>query len=205
MSTVQEFDFNIDLNKTVLWQFEESPNLNALRANQQAWLDENHKDFWGNWYIDVFDIRTANDFGLLVWAKILNIQLYTDTDISPTNYPNIGFADFGHNFLDGNFADDGNRALLLNTEQKRIIIKLRYFCLSTNQTTPAINRLLRDLFGLEDDETTPRAFVIDNLDMTITYYLSLTIDQTLRLAMDSLEVLPRPSAVALDVTNVFPP
>lgn len=205
MSNIQSLDFDINLGETVLWEYEEAINLNALRAFQQTWLDENHRDFWNDWITDVFDVRTANDFGLGVWAKILNIQLYTDPNISPSTYPNWGFSNFGHNFFDGNFAEDGNRVLLLSTDQKRIIILMRYFSLTNNQTAPAINRRLRELFGLEVDEVTPRAFVIDNLDMTITYYLSLTIDQTLRLAMESLGVLPRPSAVALDVTNVFPP
>jgi hypothetical protein len=212
MSTIQEFDFNIDLNKTVLWQYEGAPNLNQLRAFQQAWLDENHTAFWDNWAVDVFDVRTANDFGLLVWAKILNLQLYTDPTVSPDDYPNWGFADFGDNFESmtdsgGNFANDGNRALLLNTEQKRIIIQMRYFCLANNETPPNINRFLNSLFGVEtsgDNIGRARAFIVDGLNMRVTYYLSLTINQTLRLAMESLGVLPRPSAVKLNVINFYP-
>lgn len=198
------YSCSINLDKALDWQRSNAPILTALIEKKQLWYDENHCSFWNDWAVDVFNLDTASEFGLSVWSQILSLQLFDTSDVSPSDYPNWGFTDYGMNFYNGNFASDGNRDLNLSTEEKRLVLKIRAFNLFKNPTIPDINNLMDTLFGKEDDEITPKAYVIDNLDMTMTYYLSLTINQGLRAAIENLGILPRPAAVAINIVNVEP-
>ena len=73
---VEQYNCNIDVLSALLWQDNESVNLIGLLKAKQAWYQENHCDFWNNWVVDVFDLNTANEFGLRVWSEILNISLF---------------------------------------------------------------------------------------------------------------------------------
>lgn len=98
MSTqVQSFDYSVDLLRSVLWAYNEAENLQGLLNAKQTWYDKNHVEFWESWITDVFDLRTANDFGLSVWAVILDLPLFGDNAVSPPEYPAIGF-DTGEGF-----------------------------------------------------------------------------------------------------------
>ncbi len=82
MSDIQEFDFSVNLLKAILWQYDGSPNLKGLLDEKDAWYISNQTEFWDNWITDVFDLRTANSFGLGVWSIILNESLYRRQNIS---------------------------------------------------------------------------------------------------------------------------
>ena len=74
-ATIQEFDFSVDLLQAILWQYNNATSLQSLLNSEQAWVIENQTEFWENWLRDVFDLRTANEFGLSVWSIILGIPL----------------------------------------------------------------------------------------------------------------------------------
>lgn len=86
---IQEFDYSINLLRALLWQDNAAPKTTSLLQQKQAWYDENVSTFWQNWVTDVFDIRTANEFGLAVWAIILGIP--TSAILPPTTKLNFGF------------------------------------------------------------------------------------------------------------------
>lgn len=75
MSTKQEFDFSINLLEALIWQYNNAPRLESLLRQKQTWYDVNNRDFWQDWLRDVFDLRTANTFGLRVWSIILGLSL----------------------------------------------------------------------------------------------------------------------------------
>jgi hypothetical protein len=86
---IQEFDYSINLLRALLWQDNNTPALTALLQAKQAWYDTNVSTFWSDWVTDVFDIRTANEFGLAVWAIILGVP--TTVILPPTTKKNFGF------------------------------------------------------------------------------------------------------------------
>lgn len=88
-TTIQQFDYSINLLRALLWQDDTAPRMTALLQAKQDWYDTNVSTFWENWVADVFDIRTANEFGLAVWAIILGIP--TSAIIPPTTKANFGF------------------------------------------------------------------------------------------------------------------
>ena len=115
----------------VIWQYNDAERLQELLRLKQQWYDKNQRDFWENWYRDVFDLRTANDFGLTVWSRILDVPITVETTESPGDYHAWGFSDeVGisdspiSNFNQGNFATPGDELAGLTTEQKRIILRL---------------------------------------------------------------------------------
>ena len=87
MSTIQEFDYSVDLLKAILWQYNESPNLLSLVTQKQEWYTQNQSEFWSDWYTNVFNLQTANLFGLAVWSIILNVPLYVPYVPEPDDKP----------------------------------------------------------------------------------------------------------------------
>lgn len=187
MSGTQQFDFSVDLMRSILWQYEGAPRAVALARNDQTWIDGQHSDFWSNWHRDVFDLDTANDFGLSVWARILGVSL----EIGETRRVEgvFGFGVSNQNFENGNFGRASDSQVGLDIESARKLLKLRWFQLTMRPTAPNINRALDSVFGIG------AAFVFDSYDMNITFMFSSAPDYRLRRLLERTDILPRPSTV----------
>jgi hypothetical protein len=192
MSAIQEFDFSVDLLKALLWQHDNAEALKTLLERKQDWYNVNQRDFWSNWYTDVFNIDTANSFGLAVWARILGIALAVEVESSIAKEA-FGFGTNHKNFENGNFARATAGEQSLTVEQRRLVIKLRYFQLTSRGAVPETNEFLAALFGDQG-----RVFVIDSLDMTFaTYFFNFTPDSDLRFILEKYDLLPRPAGVGV--------
>lgn len=188
---VQAFDFSVDLLRALLWQYNDAVRLQSLLEQKQAWYDSQYSEFWENWSRDVFDLRTANDFGLSVWAVILNIPL-TITTAGPPSADIWGFGPFRKNFNRGNFAPSTS-GIRLTTEQKRLVLRLRYFQLVTRGAVPEINEFLASVFAAFGD-----VYVLDGLNMTMDYVFTFAPPSQLRFVLQTYDVLPRPAAVGVN-------
>lgn len=191
--TIQQFDFSVDLLQALLWQYERATRLQAILTAKSAWYAENQTAFWSNWYRDVFDLRTANDFGLTVWARILGFPLVAGVPGSGDR-PVFGFDPTGENFENGTFGLDENGVLTLTTEQKRLVLFLRYFQLTSNGTPVQINEFLARTFA-----DLGRVYVQDGLDMTCTYLFEFAPPASLVFILENFDILPRPAGVELKV------
>jgi len=89
----------------------------------------------------------------------------------------------------------------LTTDQKRLVIRLRYAQLTTRPTLPNINRILSTVFT----DFGGNAYVTDNHDMTIDYQFNFLIPSSLRLVLEKYDLLLRPSTVGYNIseTNVL--
>jgi len=186
-----DLDLSIDVLRALLWQYNDAESLQALLEKKQAWLDQNHKDFWEDWIRDVFDLRTANDFGLQVWSLILGIRTFTE--LPPTDKGNFGFGDYNLNFNNGNFGQIGIKQQSMTANQRRILIQMRYFQMISRCTIPEINRfadfIFRD-FG--------KVYVMDSNDMNwIIYVFSFLPPSEIQFIFDNFDILPRPAAVGI--------
>ena len=199
---IQTFDFQVNVLRALIWQYNNARKLIGLLEQKQAFYDEQHRDFWQNWIRDVFDLRTANDFGLSVWGKILNVPLADQEFDSPTDYMAFGFSDVvgidptlpTTNFSNGNFATTTG-LVALTTEQRRLLLRLRYFSLISAATVPEINQFLNFLFA----DTSINAWVRDNNDMTIDYVFGRLPDSEVLYVLQEFDALPRPSAVSANL------
>jgi hypothetical protein len=188
---IQLFDFSVNLLNAMLWQYNEAENLLSLVTQKQAWYDTNQTQFWQDWYTNVFNLDTANEFGLIVWSLILDIPLFPD---SPTDVgKNIwGFGTSWYNFENGNFSY-GIDPFSLTLEEKRLLLKLKYFKLTSRCAIPEINAFLAVLFnGLGP------VYVLDTLLMKIIVIYDFQINLNLARCIRKFDLIPRGSGVGIE-------
>ncbi|UVE47620.1 DUF2612 domain-containing protein [Pseudomonas chlororaphis] len=189
---VQAITCSLDAMRALLWQHDNAEKLKSLITLKQQWYELNHCQFWSNWYRDVFDPRTANDFGLGVWARILNISLGVEVP-SSRNKAAFGFGTHHKNFENGNFARAYTSEQSLTIDQKRLVVRLRYFQLTSRGTVPEINDFLKELFGDHG-----LVWVHDSLDMTYaTYFFGFQPDSQLSFITELYDLFPRPAGVGV--------
>lgn len=192
---IQQFDFSVNLLRALLWQHNEAARLESLLTQKQAWYDEKQRDFWNDWIVNVFDLRTADDFGISVWAIILGLPLTQSRSADDPDKPIWGFSIDDENFTNGNFANTSGFSL--TTDECRILLFLRYFQLVTRATVPEINTFLAHVFV--DSGT---AYVSDGLNMTARYAFGFTMSDDFQTALTYFDLLPRPAGVFVDFVIV---
>lgn len=196
MSQIQAFDYSVDLLRALLWQYNDAARLEGLLHQKQEWYDNNQKSFWGDWARDVFDLRTANDFGLAVWATILNIPTSIISQ-DANDKPIWGFGEYREGFNQGNFASTPSTSLTL--EQKRLVLRLRYFQLVTTGAAPEINEFLAYVF-----EPFGAAYVVDGYAMNARYVFGFPVSSDLEMVLTGYDLLPRPAGVKVDFVTQGP-
>lgn len=83
---VMNLQNTVDLMSCILWQYNKAPRIQMLIQKCQDEFDGNVKDFWNNFYTNIFNIDTANTFGLSVWGILLGVDRPTYTSDGQT-YP----------------------------------------------------------------------------------------------------------------------
>ncbi len=147
--------YNGDIRRALKWQQNNAPNLASLINQKYNWYSQFNTTFWVNWQKNIFDLRTASPFGIMVWCIILNVpsQLFGlyNTPLAfaygnkRQNYkgnPSIS----GYNRLGGNFIG-GNSTALLNMDEARKALRIRFYALISNSSLSMINAALLDVFG----------------------------------------------------------
>lgn len=190
---VQPFDQSVNVLPSILWQYENADKFARLIQSQQAWIDENQNRFWTDWLRDVFDVDTANSFGLSVWARILGINLSVATEPTVGNI-SWGFGANRRNFGRGNFGRDRDGQISLSLEQQRLVIKLRLAQIIVRPTAYYINEMLEAVLNTDDR----KVYAYDTLDMEyVAYVFDFAPDSQLRFILENYDLLPRPSGVGV--------
>ena len=214
---IEEFNYSVNLLQAILWQYDEATNLLSLINKKQDWYNINQTQFWTDWYNNVFNILTANQFGLSVWSYILNVPLYVDNPPEDPLKPIWGFNDNSaypilentyFNFGNGNFSTKG-QIINLSLEEQRFLLRLRYFQLCTNgivsnkTTDPvvtSINSFLNYLCDTSEIDYDGTIYALDGLDMTITYVITEPdFPQQLLEVIQILDLFPRPTGVEIKI------
>lgn len=188
---IQLFDFSVNLLQALLWQYNNAPNIQSLVNSKNNWYFENQEQFWGYWFNNVFNLETADDFGLAVWSIILGQPTYINNAPGDTSMA-FGWGSNRMNFGNGNFCPANGSTYQLPAQWARLLLQLRYFQLTSAGTVPEINRMLKYLFALYGP-----AWCVDNLDMTMTYYFDFAIPSGFLMILQNFDILPRPSGVKL--------
>lgn len=103
-----------------LWQYDAAVNLKNLLKKKQAFYEKAVSAFWKQWTKDVFNIDTANTFGLNLWGGFLGVN-------RPTYI-------------------DGGQTITFTDDQYRTVIKGRLMLMNSNGSVPSINQYLNYLF-----------------------------------------------------------
>lgn len=188
------YQCEIDLEKALDWQRAKAPILKSLIQKKQAWYEASHCDFWNDWVTDVFNLDTANEFGLSVWSIILDEPLFGVTKKSDPGYPAFGFGQYMRNFGRGNFGANSDTGFNFTLEQKRTILKLKAFILfSFNGSVTQTNERLEGIFGAD------QVYALDKLNMFWRYTVrDEGIIQIIR-EIKRRDLLPRPAGVGIDL------
>lgn len=203
VDNIQLFDFSINLLSALLWQHNDAVNLQSLMQQKQSWYEENQTKFWQDWLVNVFDLRTANQFGIVVWSIILDFPLYIN--LAPAgDYENWGFGDNNQNFGNGNFASANGTSIQLPLETQRLALQLRYFQLCNSGTVPEINRFMNFVFNQFNGSPDGTVYLQDNNNMTQIYKFNFVLSWDLVFLLQNYDILPRPCGVAqtyIDATS----
>lgn len=177
-----------DLKRVILWQYENAEKLKALITDQDEWHRENNRLFFQKLHDDFFNIDTANEWGIRLWARILKVPLakYYEPQSSKIAF---GFGSKRRNFKSNFGSRDGGK-VNLTLDQLRMMIKMRYFRLTNQATVYNVNKFL------SENITDGNMYVIDGMDMTFAYYvLDFSPDSSFKLLLEDMDFLPRPCGV----------
>jgi hypothetical protein len=92
--------YNPDLTRSLKWMQNNAPNIQAIIQAKQTWYTKYNEGFWSNWEENIFNLQTANAFGLVVWCIILGLPLDIFVFDPITNA-------FAYGAQRGNFLDGG--------------------------------------------------------------------------------------------------
>jgi hypothetical protein len=151
-------------------------------------------------YLHVWDILTANDYGLDVWGRIVGVQrvfqVAADKYWGYAEAGTISADPYGQSpFYNGAALTSNYR---LSNETFRTLILAKAAANICDGSTAAINAILMAMFPHRGD-----AWVGDGLDMTMTYNFAFTPPLTsIEIAIISQSgVIPRPAGVSISVVQ----
>lgn len=211
---IQDFElFAIDVESAVLWQYQNAKNLRTLVSNKQNWLYANHQIFWLNWQATVFNLCTSapTAFGMVLWSTILNVPVYVPVGDEAPAKPIWGFNAFDPTLINanknygttlagnpgsGNFSTK-QQFIALTIFEQQFLLRLRYFQLCNLGDINDINAFLDHLCAGNTIGYSGTIYIIDNLDMTVTYvFTEPDFPPALFSIINNLDIFPRPAGVA---------
>lgn len=150
--------YNTDITRALKWMHNNAPNIQSIVQQKSNWYVQFQDQFWDQWEIDVFNLQTASPFGLMVWCIILGVPaalfgLYPE-NLSWAFGPNRqNFVYSGSdptlpnpNLTGGNFYGGGN-STIVDLQEVRWALQLRYAALISNGRVQFINEMLNWIFN----------------------------------------------------------
>jgi Protein of unknown function (DUF2612) len=179
-------------SETYTSQFGQSPAITALMDSFNA--AEDPQNILGDFYNKVWNIATAQGWGLDVWGRIVGVSRVLK--ITPTKYLGFqqalpGITTFGHGaWYIGQAPLTQNYYLTDEAYRQLILVKAAAnICIGS---VTAINQLLLRIFPGRGN-----CYVIDNADHTFVYFFSFALSPVEVAIVTNSGVLPRPSGMAV--------
>jgi hypothetical protein len=183
--------------KTILSQFANSPILTRLIENMFAYLDQtvNFQSFFDT----VMNLDTAQGYGLDVWGRRLNVGR---TLTVPGDQVYFGYEEAGQTAQPFNQAQfySGQQIgsnFILTDSAYRVLLFAKAAANICDGSIPAINAILMTLFPNRGN-----AYVVDNLDMTMTFKFQFTLSPVELSIVGQSGVLPTSTGVSYSVDSV---
>lgn len=199
---VQDFNLSLDLKEVLLWQHNEATYLPALIEAKQQFYNNKNGGFWTDWQTNVFNLDTANDFGVAVWAIILDLPLGENSGIPQQPFNIFGFAGSGlGNFYNANFAANlySPATPALTLTEKKQLLKLKYGKLTTRCDVIGTNALLNNIFN-------GQMYVLQTTTTDeIIYVLTAPLPQKMIDIILNNDLLPRPAGWGVRFSNSAQP
>lgn len=191
----------INVEQTIISQYGNSATITQLIRDMNEYLDP-RADF-DAFYDFVWNVDTAQGFGLDVWGRIVNIGrelLINDellyfgfSDALPGSYP------FGEQpFYDG--TPPATQTLILADDAYRTLILIKALSNISSSSAPALNQLLQNLF-----EGRGRAYVSELGQMRFRYTFEFLLTPFEFAIITQSGAIPRPAGVNATIFNTNTP
>ena len=190
---------------TIISQYANSPILTQLISNFFQYIDPTQ--LIDSFFDNIFNIDTAQGYGLDVWGRIVGLPTRV---INVASGKNLGFAEallVPPGQVDTNvdpfnqspfYAGAGlTNSFSLSDASFRTLIFAKALSNISNGSIPAINQLLQNLFPNRGN-----CYVIDNQNMTMTYYFTFALTAVEQAILAQTNVLPTPAGVAASIVFV---
>lgn len=183
--------------KTIISQYANSPILTRLIENMFAYLDQTQN--FQNFYDTVINIDTAQGYGLDVWGRRLDVSR---TLTVPGNQMFFGYEEAGQQaqpfnqapFYSGQQIGDN---FVLTDSAYHVLLFAKAAANICDGSIPAINSILMTLFPNRGN-----AYVVDGLDMTMTFKFEFTLSPVELAIVGQSGVLPTSTGVSYSVDSV---
>lgn len=203
-----------NVGETIVSQYANSPTL--LQLIQTFNVNVDPAADIDNFYNYVFNIETAQGFGLDIWGKILGVTRYINVASASyfgftgvTGRTNASGDSFGGGpsptgaqpFYSGQ-ATTANFAL--SDDAYRVLLYAKALYNITSGSIQSINQILINLFIAPVSGRTGNVYVTDGEDMTMTYTFDITppLTQIEYSIVSQSGVLPRPTGVSATVVQL---
>lgn len=192
-SVLQPFD----PSPTVISQYANSPTILALAFSMGDYLrpDVNFEAF----YNFVWNVDTAQGFGLDIWGKIVGISrlLKIEADSPVFGFENVDSPPDWSPFNQGTFnsGDASSNTFILADPAYRTLILTKALANIVATTAPAMNRLLRNLFPNRG-----KCYVLDLGGMAMSFVFEFSLSTVELAILTQSGALPHPAGVLFSVT-----
>lgn len=191
----------IDVEKTIISQYGNSPTITQLVKNIDAYIDP-RADI-DNFYNLVWNVDTATGFGLDIWGRIVNVsrllQIPKEEKYFGFNEASPGVYPYGEGvFYDPTQSATQTYSLSDDAYRKLIYAKALANIISTNPSS--INQLLQNMFSDRG-----RCYVNDLGSMSMRYTFEFVLTPLEFAIVTQSGVFPRPAGVSTTMINsTFP-
>lgn len=184
-----------DVWATLMAQYANSPALTAMITAFNAAMDMTQN--MSNFYDMIWNILTAQGYGLDVWGRIVGV---VRTISIPGSVAFFGFEEAGASwtgFGQGGFASPGGQLtqnfVLQDADFRRLILAKAAGNISNGSIT-AVNQILLSLFPGRG-----KCFVADGLNMSLTFTFNFLLSPVELAIVSQLNVLPAATGVIINV------
>jgi hypothetical protein len=180
---------------TIISQYSNSPIIDGMILAFNAALDQTEN--LDNLYDLLWNIATAQGYGLDVWGRIVGV---TRTLQFPASTSQFGFneADSWTGFGQGGFYSGGGTTpnFVLADADFRTLIYAKAAGNISDGSIPALNNILMTLFGSRGT-----CYVADNQNMTMSYTFGFALTPVELAIVQLSGVLPNPAGVAINIVQ----
>lgn len=186
----------IDFEKTIISQYGTTATITQLVHNMNDYIDP-ATDF-DNFYDYVWNVDTAQGFGLDIWGRIVDIsrtlQIPADLNYFGFNEATPGAYPFNeYPFYNGPPASE---AYILSDDAYRQLILVKALANISSTNAPSINQLLQNLFANRG-----RCYVNDLGNMQIRYTFEFALTPSEFAIVTQSGAFPRPAGVLASYFN----
>lgn len=189
-----------NVEQTIISQYANSTTIVKLIKNMNRYIQPytNFNEF----YDYVWNIETAQGFGLDIWGRIVGISRTLQIPQAPLYFGFEEATPGSYAFDDQTFYNGVNAtdAFVLSDDAYRQLILVKALSNISATTAPAINQILQNLFGDQG-----RAYVMDDGNMQMHYVFEFLLSPYQYAIMTTSGALPHGAGVTVSLINTVLP